>query len=616
VTRVPEKNPRTWCALHRSSPRAAIAVLLATLLAIAIVAPVAAGRGPGWDSLALEMAAPWPSIQEPAGNLPDYLDGIVGQPPPVFAGTRYGDAMMGLGLMQVGTHQGNEALTRAGIRAVTYATAVHGPSVPGQPSVFENWAVAEAYDLARRLLAADPQFQSSRAQWEDWLRHVKTMRLPIKTRYGNHWLVEANGVAALLRTGLTSDVPGTVLGGGRALAASDLLHLVNERIPRMARGRGPFVLSDPPDNPAAYQALSLGLYGHLVAGLGPQASTAARRTLLRIARASWLMAAPDGDQAYFGRSQEQVWTYTAAAYGAEVAAGLTGGARAARYRGLAERSIAMLRRNYPIGPRGQLIVPALAHGLSAAGPGLDTYAGAPSMGGIALAMLNFAIERSSTGELTRPLAADAALSRRLSAGRSTFAVVRAGRVWYAVKLKGSRQTRWRGDLRYDFGLIAGKLWRRKGWTDVVPLRPRTISTTRDSTGPRLITRSGRIGFPDGRSMRFTRRGATRMSALFRTASGHSLRRVTFRYAPTRCGVSLSFRARRGDRYELSYFFEGGTPRLIGSRALRGRAQGVRANIPFRARFELSSASAADVGLIRARLTISVRRERAIRVTAC
>src|SRR5439155_18658155 len=465
----------------------------------------------------------WPSIQQPAGNLPDYLDGIVGQPPPVFAGTRYGDALMGLALMQVGTRQGNETLTHAGIRSVTYATTVHSQSVPGQPSVFENWAVAEAYDLARRTLGADPLFRSSRGQWEEWLRQVKTVRLGIKRAYGNHWLVHANGVAALLRTGLTSTVPGTVLGGGRAQAASDLLHLVNERIPRMGRGKGPFVLSDPPDNPAPYQALSPPLYGHLVTGLGRQASSAARRALLRIARASWLMAAPDGDQGYFGPSQEQVWTYTAAAYGAEVAAGLSKGKRAARYRGLAERSISMLRREYPIGAQGQLIVPALAHGLSAAGTGLDTYAGAPSMGGLALALLNFGIDQNRPGQPTLGLAADRPLRRRLGKSRSTLGVVRARRIWYAVKLRGSTQTKWRGDLRYDFGLLAAKVQRHRKWTDVVPLRPRTISAARESAGPILITRSRAIGFPMGSRMSFSHRGVTRVRGYFRTVSGRSLR---------------------------------------------------------------------------------------------
>jgi hypothetical protein len=601
-------------APRQNSIWAALGVLAAALAAAAIAPPGAAGGIQKWNSLAREIAAPWPPIQGPAGNLPDYLDGIVGPPVPAFVGTRYGDAFMGFALMQVGAREGDEALTQSGIRAVSYATAPNRVFLaPKRPSVFENWAVAEAYNLAQRSLGDDPLFRSYRGQWENWLRQVKTVRLGNKGHYGNHWLVDALAVAALLRTGLTSTVPGTVLGSGRTQAARDLRRLVNKGIPHMAPpGVGPFVLSDLPDNPAAYQALSLGFYARLVETLGSRASSAARRLLLRVAKASWLMAAPDGDQAYFGRSQEEVWAYTAAAYGSLAAARLSAGVRAARYRALADRSISMLRRNYPVSPRGQLVIPALAQGLRAAGPGLDVYAGAPSMGGIALVMLNFAIDDRS-GKRTGRLAADRSFHRRLS---TILGVVRSGRVWYAVKLAGSSHPRFRGDLRYDFGLIAAKRHRDGGWTDIVPLRPRTISSSPDSAGPILRTRSGRTGFPAGRRMRFARGGVTLVSGWFRTASGRSLRRARFRYTPTRCGVALSFQARRGDHYELSYFFKGEVPRRTGSRALVGPAQRIATNIAFHVRFKRPYVSGAEAGLVRARLKIAARRTRIVRVRVC
>src|SRR5206468_3910919 len=75
--------PTTRRAARCVRARAAVTLLLGTLIATVIAAPATARRSSDWRSLALEMAAPWPSIQQPAGNLPDYLDGIVGQPRPV-----------------------------------------------------------------------------------------------------------------------------------------------------------------------------------------------------------------------------------------------------------------------------------------------------------------------------------------------------------------------------------------------------------------------------------------------------------------------------------------------------------------------------------------------------
>ena len=101
------------------------------------------------------------------------------------------------------------------------------------------------------------------------------------------------------------------------------------------------------------------------------------------------------------------------------------------------------------------------------------------MGGLALALLNFGIAHSTPGQPTLRLAADRPLRRQLGNRRSAIGVVRAGRIWYAVKLRGSPQRKWRGDLRYDFGLLAAKVQRHRKWTDVVPLRPRTISAARE-----------------------------------------------------------------------------------------------------------------------------------------
>jgi hypothetical protein len=377
-----------------------------------------------WRALAREMAAPWPAIQQEKGNYPDYLDGIVygGNRPQDWAGTRYGDALMGHALIQVGLRDGERSFVESGFRAVSFATdpnRVHPPIPVVRPSVFEFWAVASAYNLARRRLADDPLFDRHRARWEAFLRRVKTVRIGNESRYGNHWLVDACAILEILDTGLASGRVDSILGGGRRTARRAVHRLVNRRVPGLLRGSGPAVLSDPPDEPIAYHALSLGLYAHLVARLGPQAGAAARRLVRRVADAAGHAMAPDGDMAAWGRSQEHVWATTSAAYGAAVSAGLpeTPESDARRYRSIADRALARLRREYPIDVRGQLIVPVLRERLRAGRRALDLYSGAPSMGGFALFFLNLLLdERTGFDGERATLSADAPFGRALSRG--------------------------------------------------------------------------------------------------------------------------------------------------------------------------------------------------------
>ena len=356
-----------------------------------------------WRAVSRDLAAPWPKVQRPTGNLPDYLDGLVGNGE---EGTRYGDSLTGYGLLQTGLREHDDTDVAAGIKAIDYATS--GERTWPTPSVFETMAVAGAYNLAREQLATDPRFLASRPQWESWLRRVKTVRLHYVNRYGNHWLVDAISVLELERSGITSNRGGTVLGTGRTTAVREAVRLINTRVPKMVPGSGPFVLSDPPDNPLAYQALSLGLYARAIDLLGNRAGPLARQTLRRVVRASWAIAAPDGDLAYFGRSQGEIWALPATAYGAEVAAAQPGSGDVddALDHALAARAIERLGDAYPIGPSGPWITPALADDLQAGARGLDAYAGAPSMGGLALVTLNWAIDTAPAGAAAGELPAD------------------------------------------------------------------------------------------------------------------------------------------------------------------------------------------------------------------
>jgi hypothetical protein len=518
-----------------------------------------------WESLARAMTAPWPGLQEASGRLGDYTDALPGS----FgdhAGTRYGDAVMGCALIQAGVRERDRRLVRTGIRAISFATDPERR--PSRPSVFEQLAVAAAYNVAREQLAGDPEFARHRARWEAWLRRVRIVELQYVNHYYNHWLVDAVGVLELQRTGLRSGDRRAVLGGGARRARRLAEELVNVRIPGLLPARGPAVLSDAPDNPLAYHGLSLGLYARAVQLLGDDAAPAARRVLQQGVWAAAVAMAPNGSLAYIGRSQEEVWSPAGAAYAAAFTAALpnSSSAVAAVARTVAQRSLARLERAYPVGPGGVAIVPAIGAGLRPGWRGLDGYAGAPSMGGLALMLLNWTLELRPDERAPGRLAADFALARTVSQGRGRMAVVRRGATWFAVKMSRSGSDRYRADLRYDAGLAYAM--RRSGgrWRELVPQRPRTEVAGRASAGPVLV--NGGPGTFFGHDIDAARDGTVRVSGEFRNWVG-SLRAVDLVYRPVRCGVALELEALPGDVYRMSVFFSR-RPRLTRLGASDGR----------------------------------------------
>src|SRR5437764_517955 len=384
-------------------------------------------------------------------------------------------------------------------------------------------ALAGAYNVASERLAGDPAFTRIRAAWENELRRITLIRLPATGYYGNHWLVEAVEVRELLRTGLRSNDPQAVLGGLRGEADRLSADLVNRRIPQMARqqsvrihGRSVFVLSDPPDDPPAYQGLSLGMYARPIRLLGPQASGAARRTLIQAGNASLWMTAPDGDVGWAGRNQEEAWALGGTAYGAAVIASLsqTGPRTDARYRTLAARTLERLRRVHGVGQFGLNITPAVRTDPVAGERGVDPGAGGPSFAGLTMALVDWSIpDLSRARHRFAPTPADRDGGAVLDRGESRFAVVRHGDLWYVVKSNTSGKHPY--ELRDDFGLVALKRRTVNGWTDV--LRPRPITNGKpDSAGPVLESGPQAPGFPYGDDIRVAHDGSVIVNGGFRT----------------------------------------------------------------------------------------------------
>ena len=559
--------------------------------------PAAAGAIERWRALARDIAAPWPSIQERSGRLPDYMDERYG--------SRYGDAMMGYALVRTGLREGNRGMVRTGLRAVTFATRR-----PRVQSSFENFAVAATYNLVRRRAAAYSDFRRNRSAWERWMRRSRTTRVHItRSEFGNHWLIDALAVLELRRSGLGSQA-------GSATAFRFARRLIDVHVPRRV-GRGSRLLSDPPDEPIAYHGLSIGFYARAVQLLGPSASARARATLRRLARTASLLTAPDGDTAYFGRSLQHVWAPAATAFAAEAASAQPGTSRAERAgnRALAERTLERVARSHPVGSRGQWIVPSLAQDFAAGRRSLEGYAGGPSMSGLGLVMLNFALDTASGARTASRLPADRSMGAVLSRGRARFATVRRGRVWFAVKAGNAERDYNRDDLRYAFGLVSAKLRGRGGWFDLVPLRPPLVGSPPVTAGPVLLR--GGTGKPDGTRIRVRRGGVVSVSGAYRTRGGRALRRASWRYEPVECGVRLVFGARAGDRYSLTAFFRAGRPQLTKKSASDGQQRVTVTPAPASmAVARRTVASAHDAHLHRLEIRVRATRARVVRVTFC
>ena len=573
-----------------------------------------------WSDLARAMAEPWPDLQNPDGTFPDYVQG--GRP---GVSARYGESMLGYGLLHAGIRADERPFIDAGLRGVSYAVD-HPELQRDRPSVFEDLAVASAYNLCRRHLADYRPFQRRSDAWEHWLRRSRMTRLDNTDHFVNKQVVETAGVLELLRTGVHSSVPEATLGGQRDRARALAIDLVNHRVPTIADQDGvevdhtpTLVLSDPPSYPLAYHALSCGMLARAVDRLGDLATSSGRDALRQVVRASWRLAGPDGDLAYMGRSQEQAWALPATAYAAEVAAAAPGSdaAQDARFRALAARALERLHDAYAIGPTGLWIVPALALDPVAGLRGLDHYAGASVYCGLTLVALNWLIDALGGRDLAPgEIGTDAPGAVSLSRGEAELAVVRRDDAWFAVKRACSRAD-FPDDLRYDFGLIALKRPDAGGhWHDLLPIRPRT-EQQRDSAGP-MLQSGGPPGFPHGQSMSVHADGTVVVRGGFLAGDGSWRRRgVSFSFAPAAGGgVRLRFDAQGADRFEYSAFFVddvGPGPQSDATSVFDGALRATSPALQSVA-FERRYASGAAPKLVRARLSLRAAADGPLDVT--
>jgi hypothetical protein len=529
-------------------------------------ATATAAAAPSADVMARIVAAPWPARQLASGRFREYVPPLAGH---AREQDRYGTAMLGYGLLQLGVRHRDRREIASGLRAL--ARASKRPIQGGTREVFDDFALASAYNVARASLSGNRRFEAVAHPWRERLRHVRVLVLDRPRSFYNFQMVEAIEILELLRTGLHSKDRASVLARPER-ARRLVLNLLFRRFPEVAGSEstlgpnGPMaLLGDPPYEPLAYHAFSLGLAARVVALLGAHAPAPMRNALAQGALASAALVGPDGDLAYAGRSQEQAWALAMTAFGERVAGGLAGTAPqvVAQDRALADEALARLGELHLGGPYGLSLTPGLHLDPGQTRAAMDPYVAGVAYTGLTLVALEWASTAPHRGT-TR--AAPAGLGVwLLGQGPGRMAVARTATEWFAVRLAPAEPTatsNFAGDLRYDAGLVALKRRGAAGrWHDLIPLRART-STPWDSAGP-LLTVAGQVGRPVGHDLVLAPDGGVDLVGEFRQQSGAVLRAgELMRVEPVDCGVQVLIPAQGGDGIEYSLFFRG-TPTTTG-----------------------------------------------------
>jgi hypothetical protein len=531
------------------------AALAAALAAVAVSPAPAAAATPDPVALAARIAAPWPAQQLAAGAFPDYMD--------VRRSTsrdKYGVAALGYGLLQTGIATGDPSMRESGLRALVRSALTPRPY---HSIAFEKVALAAGWNLARVGAPGSPTLAAAAGGYQSRLVGMKPTWIgQNRAPYFNQYLVDAVTVLELARAGLPKGAAGTV-AGDPAGARTAVVELLRDTLPKRAgsqttRTRAGIV-SVAIDGPLAYHALTLAYLARAIELLGPAAPARARRLLDRYARASWLLTAPDGDLAWFGRSHEQAWALPLTAYGMQVAAAGAGRGWAPRYRAVAGAALTRLATRHVGGAEGLHITPAFARDPSSAVAAADGYVSGPAYTGLTLQALGWLAERVRGQSVGSLAGAGAAV---LGRGSGAFAVASTGRVWFAVRSRPGTVD----DLRAGAGIVALKVRDTAGrWRDALPQRPRT-SGREDSVGPSI---DGAL--PYGRAVRLGRGPSVRWDVEFRAPGfGRLKRRALVIVRPTRCGVRFRVPARGRERARLSAFFPAAPkPARAGKRAIVG-----------------------------------------------
>ncbi len=508
------------------------------------------------DSLVTSVAEAWTSHQRADGN---FLDPVQGR------GGGYGVTMIGQALVETGVAESNETFVQDGIQAEVY-DAQH-PTGGG----FEAFGLTDAYNWNQAHLATDPAWQSAAGEIASFLDTLDGPTTSPSTEaclgnphcWSNKKLVAAFGNLELTNTELTNSSTTSVLGKTATLHADrSLLLQAASQTGKDARFAGTEmrfgdagILSDPTKNPLAYHELSTMMLGRVVETLGPSKTSRAVQTAFqRSARAIVGLMAPDGDGAYIGRGQGQVWNVAAEVDALSLAARYSSDPTwRGRFLAGAERALNRLETTYTPGSWGMPLTPRLLNDREPNYSGIDEYATTVEYNGLALWALQDAVTQlRQTGPAPNEGIGSDADGVFVDPSHTKFAAVRKGDLWWAIHAGDTAP-----DARYDFGLVAGERITNGMWKPAIPYRP--FTNTKTSGGPVLIVHGEHL-VPVGDKITATAAGVVNVEGGWAERPGGQpvTRNVKWIFKPEANGVNMSFHSPGSHTYGFQTWYEEGS----------------------------------------------------------
>lgn len=501
---------------------------------------------------------PWLGTQTKNGNF--------NRPSGTPAIDGYGNAGIAYGMLQEAARTGDMKYLKAGMKTFNWINKTRQP----MNGVFYQMFSASAYNFARANFATRPEFTRIRVAWANKLRRFPYQRGVLGSRYHyNKNLVEALEVVELYNTGLRANSTEAILRD-RKVALRRAIRLINVLIPaRVANytksvgaGEGwPFTtqvadMSDPPDNPPAYNAFVAGLYARAYHQLAPGFRTEImRQTAETMIRGVIARTAPDGDIAFAGRSQEQAWALSTAAYAAWSASSFMTGTEREIFLAFVRRVVKRLENVHVTSASsfGFVLTPAAGCcDKQDMPPGQDHYYDVAKYSGLTAMAMGWAIaERPDDWQAgDAQLPADAPSNYLYNLGRGRFLQHRGANIYWFLRMQTDYY-----DARSDMAVSVMKVRNANGtWTDVVPPRPYTGGHFKpaDPAAPCLIFRKG-CAYLELHGGTPSAAGGYDFGAIWRTARGTLVRRGSATVTPTESGLRLKWSGQPGDVFEFDNF---------------------------------------------------------------
>lgn len=510
-------------------------------------------------------ALAWKNHQTPDGRLIDPVLGIV---------PAYGSPMIGQAMIETGMALGDRDLVTSGIKA--QVSQIELPDNKGFNVGFEVFGLADGYKWNQKHLADNEVWQQAQPLLQEFLKQRGALKVG-ESRDGGveHCFSERTcwSNLKLVKTFAKISLEGSgVLGGATAASGTgpnlskesrDLLVQAAKNSSSNATRKGAKlqygdagILSDPTKNPLAYNALSAMILGHVAEDLGPaKTPKVVTATLQKNAKALVGLMAPDGDVAYIGRGQGQVWNVAATANALSIAAKNTDNpVWRGRYLAGVARAIGRLQTVHAPNAWGMPLVPRLANDISPDLKGIDHYASAVGYNGLALWALKDTVEvlKQVKDVPAQTIGADVN-GTFVDPSHTKFATVKQGNVWYAVH--GSTTHK---DARYDFGVVAAQEKKDGKWKPALPYRPYTEEKT--SGGPVIIS-EGKTLVPVANSITSTTGGKVEITGGWSKApNGKPSVEVgtKWTFKPEKDGVTMIFKPRKSHDYRFQVWYQKGS----------------------------------------------------------